>query len=191
MSTVVVVKKNGVVAIGADTLSKFGCTKESKKYIRNYSKLVRAGKSYLGYVGHASWGLVLESYFKNIKPVPSLESPKAIFEFARALHKSLKSDYYLNPKEDDDDPFESSQIDFLIANQAGIFGLYSLRSVQEYTRFYAFGSGSEYALGAMYAAFSSTSSAKSIARAGVEAACDFDDSSNLPLEIKTITLRQS
>lgn len=188
MSTVVVVRKNGVAAIGADTLTMLGSTKESKKYIRNHSKMLRAGRSTLAYVGHASWGLVLESYFEHIKPVPSLDSPKAIFEFARDMHKSLKDDYFLNPSSDEDDSFETSQVDFLIANKAGIFGFYEFRSVQEYTQFYAFGSGYKFALGAMRVAYQSSSSAKTIAQAGLEAACEFDDSTGLPLEIKTIKL---
>ena len=130
----------------------------------------------------------MESYFERIKPTPSLDSPRAIFDVARDLHKTLKEDYFLNPEEDDDDPFESSQVDILISNRSGIFGLYSLRSVQEYTQFYAFGSGYRFALGAMRVAYQSTSSAKAIAQAGLEAACDFDDGTGLPIEIKTVKL---
>jgi ATP-dependent protease HslVU (ClpYQ) peptidase subunit len=188
MSIIVVVRKNGVAAIGADTLTKLGYTKESKKYIRNHSKMIRVGTSVMAYVGHASWGLVLDSYFSRTKPIPKLDSSRAIFEVARDLHKTLKDDYYLNPVEEEDDPFESTQGDFLIANKHGIFGLYSLRSVQEYTRFYAFGSGYKFALGAMRVAYKSLSSAKAIAQAGLEAACDFDDGSGLPCEIKSIKL---
>ena len=188
MSTVVVVRKNGVAAIGADTMTKLGYTKESEKYIRNSSKLVRVGRNYLAHVGHASWGLILEHYFGKIKPTPSLDSPMAIFEVACDLHKSLKDDYFLNPEEDEEDPFESSQLDTLIANKFGIFGLYSQRCVQEYTRFNAFGSGYKFALGAMHAAYRSKASARAVAQAGLEAGCEFDDGSGLPLEIKTVKL---
>lgn len=188
MSTVVVVRKNGIAAIGADTLAGFGGTKESSKYIRNHSKLVRIGKNILAPVGQASWQLVLESYFEKINPVPLFDSPRTIFEVARDLQKSLEEDYFLNPVDDDDDAFESLRINTLIANKAGIFGLYDLRSVQEYTQFYAFGTGREFALGAMRVAYQTKSSAKSIAQAGLEAACDFDDCSGLPFEIKTIKL---
>jgi len=33
----------------------------------------------------------------------------------------------VHPKEEEDDPYESSQITALIANPAGIFGIYSYR----------------------------------------------------------------
>ena len=56
---------------------------------------------------------------------------------------ALKDDYFLIPKEDERDPYESLQMETLVASPAGIFGVYPLRSVQEYTRYYAFGSGAE------------------------------------------------
>ena len=190
MSTVVVVKKKGVAAIGADTLTKLGYTNERKQYIYNYSKLLRFGGNYFAFVGHASWDLVLKSYFNKVKPALSLASPQEIFEFIRELHISLKDDYFLNPKEEDDDPFESSQVDLLIANKSGIFGLHRFRSVSAYKKFYAFGSGYKFALGAMRAVYDSASSAKALAKAGLEAACDFDDGSGLPFEIKTVQLNK-
>ena len=41
----------------------------------------------------------------------------------------------------------------LVANAHGLFGVYSLRDVFEYERFWASGSGGEYALGAMHALY--------------------------------------
>jgi len=190
MSTIVVVKKNGIAAIGADTLTKFGSIRESAKYIDNHSKIVCAGDNYMAHVGHASFGLVTESYFLQMRSLPKLDSPQAIFRMARAFHASLKEDYFLNPTEDSDDPFESIQHQSLIANQFGIFGLYSLRSVQEYTCFYSFGSGSEFALGAMHAVYNLDLSAEEIARAGLLAGAEFDHSTGEPIEIKTVNLKQ-
>ena len=40
-----------------------------------------------------------------------------------------------------------------IANAHGIFGVYSMRDVIEYERFWASGSGGDYALGAMHALY--------------------------------------
>lgn len=191
MSTIVVVKKNGLVAIGADTMTKLGGTYESAEYIESHSKIIQVGQNCIALVGHASWGLVLSNYFAKTKAKIVLNSPQAIFEMARVLHNSLKEDYFLNPREDEDDPFESSQLDCLIANPFGIFGLYSLRSVQEYSKFYAFGSGYKFALGAMRAIYNLEYSAEEIARIGVEAAADFDDATGLPVEVKTIKLKTS
>ena len=106
----------------------------------------------------------------------------------RRMHEALKDDYYLNPQEHKDDEFESSQFDALVANRHGIFGIYSLRSVQEYSRFYAFGSGYHLALGAMFAVYEQEQSAEAIARIGLEAAAEFDDSTGPPFELYTVKL---
>ncbi len=73
----------------------------------------------------------------------------------------------MKPDEEEDDPYESSQITALLANPNGIFfGVYSLREVYEYERFWAIGSGADYALGAMQAVYDNPKlSAADIARA--------------------------
>jgi len=189
MSTVAVAKKDGYAAIGSDTLTMLGSTKETATYIQNHSKILKVGNNHIAYVGHASTGLVLTSYFSGLKKKPSLSSPEDIFEASRQLHTSLKEDYFLNPNEDEDDEFESLRINCLIANPSGIFGLYSLRSVQEYTKFYAFGSGYKFALGAMRATYEKAESAEDIVRVGLEAAADFDDQTCIPIETKTVKLK--
>jgi ATP-dependent protease HslVU (ClpYQ) peptidase subunit len=191
MSTIVVVRKNGIASIGADTLTTLGSTLESAKYIVNSSKIEHIGESYFASVGHASFGLILSSYFSKSDVEPDLDSPRAIFEMARSLHISLKEDYFLNPTEDAEDPFESLQHQIFIANSHGIFGLYALRSVQEYSRFYAFGSGYKFALGAMHAVYNSTMNSEEIAYAGLMASAEFDDATSEPLEIRTVALKPS
>ena len=188
MSTIVVARKGGQAAIGADTLTCLGTTKESAAYVANHSKIIRVGDSYLAVVGHAAWPLLLSSYFARQTEAPSLESARAIFEAARELHRALKEEYFLNPSADSDDEFESSQFDCLIANRWGIFGLYALRSVQEYTRFYAFGSGYGYALGAMHAVYDKANSAEEVVRIGLEASAEFDGPTGLPIEIRSTHL---
>ncbi len=186
MSTVVVVKKEGQIAIAADTMTKLGSLYESAEYISTATKIVEVKQNYFAHVGHASFGLVLQSVLTKPKKPLKLDSAQAVFEMAREIHPALKSDYFLNPVEDSDDPFESSQHQYLIANPYGIFGVYALRSVQEYTKFYSFGSGSEFALGAMEVLYDLDFSAAEIARKAVEAAAKFNDGTGLPIEIYTI-----
>jgi ATP-dependent protease HslVU (ClpYQ) peptidase subunit len=78
----------------------------------------------------------------------------------------------------------------LIAHPAGIFGVYALREVYEYRRFWAIGSGAEYALGAMYALYDEADSAAAVARAGVAAGAEFDTGSGLPMSHRTFALRE-
>jgi ATP-dependent protease HslVU (ClpYQ) peptidase subunit len=190
MSTVVVVRKDGLAAIGGDTLTTFGSTKESAEYVRNHSKILRVGASYLAHVGHASFDLLLADYFASLDPPPALGSAVAIFRMACDLHRALKERYFVNPSEDDDDDFESSRLHCLIANEAGIYGLCSERSVMEYTRFTAFGQGYKFALGAMKVAYDLPLSAAEVARLGLEAAAEFDDATGLPVEVYTVPLQE-
>jgi len=191
MSTVVVVRKKGIACIGADTLTCYGTRKQLAHYKSEPDKIVRVGESYVAIVGTPVHRLVLASALARGDEAPRLSSRQEIFECFRALHPRLKDEYYVNPKEGDKDPYESSQMDLLIANPHGVFGLMSLREVYEYTRFWALGSGTDYALGAMYAAYDLELSAEQIAEIGLKAAVEFDDGTALPLTVFTVKLKVS
>lgn len=183
MSTVTVVRKNGQIAIAADTLTKWGGGKESAEYIVNHQKLLKVGESWLGITGTATAHLILEDYFAGLDELPAFATPAEIFRAWNALHGAMKDNYFLQTKEDEEDELESSRIDVLIANRHGIFGVSAHRTVQEFSRFYAYGSGSPYALGAMYAAYRAPNlDAEAVARVGVMAAVEFHDESGLPLQ---------
>jgi ATP-dependent protease HslVU (ClpYQ) peptidase subunit len=113
-----------------------------------------------------------------------------IFKTWQAFHAALKDRYYLVSVNEKDDSLESSKFDVLIANPRGIFGVGAHRTVQEYRRFYAVGSGTDLALGAMYAAYDRPGlSAEQLARLAIEAAAEFDDSTGLPVVSKAVKLR--
>jgi len=186
MSTVVVVKKAGVICIAADSLTSFGDLKLDYNYDAANDKILRHDENYIGIVGSAAHQLVLESIFASKKVADKkieidFSSRIGIFESFRTLHPLLKEKYFLNPKDEDDDPYESTQIDALIASPFGIFGVHSLREVTEYKKFWAIGSGGEYALGAMFALYDTDASAEEIAHAGVAAGAEFNNASALPL----------
>lgn len=183
MTTVTVVKKDGRIAIAADTLTKWGGGKESADYVANHEKIIRVGESYIAITGSATFKLILADYFASQDEPPSLASVASIFGVWNALHGALKEHYYLQTGEDKEEDLESSRMDVLIANPRGIFGVAAHRTVQEFSRFYAYGSGSPYALGAMYAAYRSPAlDAEAIARLGVRAAAEFHDESGLPVQ---------
>jgi ATP-dependent HslUV protease subunit HslV len=188
MTTTVVVKKAGRVCIAADTMSRYGSCQESADFIENSSKLVHVDDAVLAPCGPASANLVLGSYFADPERRRDFSTLEHVFESVRALQVGLKEEYFLNPREDETDPFESLQMELLVASPGGIFGVYPLRSVQEYKRYYSFGSGSEYALGAMHANYERLASAEEIARSAIEAAACFDDATGLPLTMESIVL---
>lgn len=188
MSTIVIVRKDGRVAIAADTLTISGNTKINAKYKRERDKIIKHGDTYIGLVGDVAHHHVLKSIIANHKSRLSFAGAAAIFETFRALHSILKDEYFINTSEEEHDPYESSQLSLVIANPQGIFEVGSWREVMEYERFWATGSGMQYALGAMFAAYDTEASAEQIAELGVTAGCEFDDGSSAPFVLHSIEL---
>lgn len=190
MTTLAVAKKNGFISIAADTLTKWGSGKESSKYIANHEKILRVGDSFIGITGSATFMLVLEEYFAERRSNVKLSNVNEIFRTWHDMHPVLKEHYFILPEEDKEDALESTRVDVLIANPYGIFGVTVHRTVQEFSRFYAYGSGSDYALGAMFSAYDDPQhSAESLARLAVEAAAEFDDGTAAP--ITSYTMREA
>jgi ATP-dependent protease HslVU (ClpYQ) peptidase subunit len=189
LTTIVVAKKNGHVAIAADSLTTFGDTRLPEPYKRVHDKILHVGASYIGVCGSSAHHLVLENVVSKTADL-AFGSRAEIFETFRKLHPILKEQAFLNPKEEDDDPYESSQITALIANDTGIYGVYSYREVFDYDRFWAVGSGRNFALGAMYAVWDRARSAEDVAKAGIAAGIEFDRSSAGPVELHTIKLKR-
>ena len=189
MTTVCVVRKGGQVAIAADGLVTFGDTRLPHGYEAN-DKLFQVGDSYFGMAGTTAHFPVLR---KALSALPADELKLAtrdeVFDTFLKLHPKLKEQFFLNPKEEDADPYESSQFTVLIANRHGLFGVYSYREVFEFDRFWSIGSGRSFALGAMYSAYDRLKSADDVARLGVDAGCEFDKNSAAPVRLHTIKLR--
>jgi ATP-dependent HslUV protease subunit HslV len=188
VSVITVVKKNGVVAITADTLASSGTRKMSATHNKLASKIARIGGSFVGLTGWSVNQLVLEHLFGPMTDLPAFSSAAEIFDVFLKLHPRLKQEYFLNPRGGDEDAWESSQMTLLIANAHGIFGLYSNRTVLEYERYWASGSGSGYALGAMHAVYAANADAVAIAEAGVRAAIEFDDGCGEPIETHSVRI---
>ena len=190
MTTIAVVKKGGAVAIAADTLTKWGSGKESAVYITNSEKILKIGANYIAVTGNATFKLILRDYFVEQGNEIQLSSPIEIFRTWNRLHSALKEKYFLMPEEDKEDAIESTRMDVLIANKHGIVGVSGHRTVQEFSKFYAYGSGSDYALGALWASYDRKGlSAAQIARRAVEAAGEFDDGTGPPVQSYSVRLR--
>lgn len=184
MTTIVAVKKDGVISIAADSQSTFGDTRLAAHDDARWNKIFQHGDSYFAICGSAAHDLVLQSALKKMKKL-DFSNRAAIFESFRKLHSKLKDDFFLKTDEEEDDAYESSQMTVLIANAQGIFGVYSLREVYEFERFWAIGSGRDYAIGAMHAVYAQLS-AQEIAKVGVETGCAFDVASSLPMTLYSV-----
>ena len=187
MSTLTIVRKNGTVAMATDALTTFEETKLPPGYDAAPEKIMRVGDALIGVVGYTAHFLVIESILASL-PDADFSSRTAIFETFRALHPILKEEYFLNPEAEEGDPYESSQIAALVASPHGIFGVYDLREVHEYTRFWAMGSGTSFALGAMFTAYDEAATASEVAELGVRAGAEFDRNSSLPVQAYEVVL---
>ena len=188
MTTIVVVKKNGQAVIAGDTLTTFGSTRLASVHDAAPEKLLKHGDTYFGIAGSAAHQLVLETLLKK-HPEFSFHSREEIYESFRKIHPILKDEAFLNPKEEDDDPYESSQLTALVANPYGIFGVYSMREVFEFDNFWAIGSGRDFALGAMFSVWNAKKSAEEIARIGVTAGAEYDTGTGLPMNLEVVKLK--
>jgi ATP-dependent HslUV protease subunit HslV len=187
MTTIVVVRKGDTAVIAADCLTTFGTTRLAPAYDRHPEKITRHGDSFIGVAGSAAHQLVLENLLARGGPV-DLNGKAAIYETFRKLHPMLKDEAFLNPKEEEDDPYESSQMTCMIANPSGIFAVYSMREVFEFDRFWSIGSGRDFALGAMYTVYDRAKSATTVAQAGIAAGAEFDTGTSEPVTLHEVRL---
>ncbi len=188
MTTCVVVKKNNQIAIAADSLVTFGDTRLSNAYEAN-NKIFQVGESYITLAGTAAHFPVMRKLLTEMGEACKLNSRDDVFDTYSKVHQILKENYFLNPKEDEEDPYESSQITSLVADPYGIFGVHSLREVFSFDRFWGIGSGRSFALGAMYATYDRAESAGQVAEIGVQAGAEFDKSSSGPFQIYSFEMK--
>ncbi|WP_341913475.1 MFS transporter [Polaromonas sp. YR568] len=194
MTTLVAVRKAGQAVIATDALITFGDTRLGSRFEANekiFKVETPAGGSYVGMAGTAAHFPVLRKAMAALpKDQLRLGSKDEVFDTFHKLHPVLKDIFFLQTKEDDNDPYESSQFSALIANATGIYGLYSYREVFEFKEFWAIGSGRSFALGAMHATWGKAKTAREVALAGVHAGCEFDKNSGGPVELFTVRLKK-
>ena len=177
------------MSIAAESLVTFGDTRLPHGYEAN-DKLFKVGDSWIGMAGTVAHFPVLRRALNALPPDElKLHSRDEVFDTFLKLHPKLKENFFMNSKEDDDDPYESMQFTALIANPAGIFGVYSYREVFEFDRFWGIGTGRSFALGAMHATADKVKSARELAEIGVRAGCEFDKNSGGPIRVHTIKLK--
>lgn len=192
MTTIAIVRKQGLVAIAADSGTTMGSCVVPPANLTRIAKIMRIGRSFVASSGTAVHGLVLESLARRHKDAFRLDSVDQVFETFRTLHPVMVEEYHLMTEIDDDDqPFQSSQFNLMIANASGIYEVHHNRDVTEYETFWATGSGYRFALGALEALYAKrTLSAKALARRACEVGVKFDDGSSLPIEVHGVRLKR-
>ena len=184
MTTIAIVEKNNRIALAADSQSTFGDDQflgaDNDAY---YHKIFQHEDSFIAVAGAVAHDLVLRSALKGVQ-AQELYGRENIFHTFCKLHVQLKEHFFLRTEEEDDDPYESSQMLLLIANPSGIYGVYPMREVYQFKRFWAIGSGRKYAMGALHALYQYDDwQAADLAKMAVEAGAAFDVCSRLPIQL--------
>ena len=188
MTVIVAVRKGERAVIAADTSQGDGGMLVPRRYYRDYTKLRKCGRCWLGVAGWSATADALDSILRHHGKELAFSSNAEVFESARTIHRLLKDEYFVETREERDQPVESSQVSALIVGPAGIFEFESYRSVSAYARYWALGSGKSLALGAMHAVYDRYKDPRDVAKAGVEAACELDDSCLLPMDYRRVKL---
>ena len=178
--------------MAADTMVTFGDTRLPHRFEAN-SKIFKvngaAGISHIGMAGTVAHFPALRKAMAALpKADLKLGSKDEVYDTFLKLHPLLKDNFFLQTKEDDNDPDESMQFTVLIANASGIYGLYSYREIFEFKEFWGIGTGRSFALGAMLAAWGKSKTAKEVALAGLNAGCEFDKNSGGPIDLVSAKL---
>ncbi|MEM7083118.1 MAG: MFS transporter [Pseudomonadota bacterium] len=189
MSIIVALRKGHQAVIAADTAQSDETMVMRASYLVNHEKIIAVGDSFVGLAGWSASQDIFESLVREQPELMRFDSRAAIFDSFRGLHEVMKEKYFIDTNEDKEQPVESSQVGALIVNPHGIFEIESYRSVSEYTRYWALGSGKRLAMGAMHALYDTTDDVAAIARAGVAAACEFDDGCALPMTCHVVDLK--
>jgi len=182
MSIIVAVRKNDVLVIASDSAQTEDGMIVRAEYYANNNKILACGDSYIGLVGWSCTQDIMESIVRTQADKMKLSNRADIFDSFRQIHAQLKEDYFIETDEDKDQPVESSQLGALIVGPGGIFEIESYRTVTEYSKFWALGSGKKLALGALQAVYDEKNDAEEIAQIAVQAACALDDACAAPIQ---------
>jgi ATP-dependent protease HslVU (ClpYQ) peptidase subunit len=145
------------------------------------------GSSVVGGAGWGIYGNILVDFLRE-RPAPDLSGEQAIFSFFLELWRALHERYpFVNDQaQSRDTPFGDLDTSFLIANDSGIYKISHDMDVCRFQQYFAIGSGSEYALGALGVLFEQETDASAIVRRVVQIAMRFDAHCGGPIDVQSV-----
>ncbi|MEM6335151.1 MAG: hypothetical protein AAF752_01210 [Bacteroidota bacterium] len=176
MSIIVAVRKGSETVVAADGLISFGTRRVPAGNIR-CEKLYRTGDAVLGVAGWSLYDDIVRDYLAGFDEPPALGSKAEVFQFFQLFWGALHERYpFVKDQPDDaDSPFGDIDSSFLVAHPNGLFFVSSDLSVTEFTQYYAIGSGTDFALGALHALYRQDSlDAEALALQAIDASIAYD-----------------
>lgn len=194
MSIAVAVRKGNEIVIAADCLSVFGGLRVSPENHRA-EKIRKVGASYLATTGWGLYDNILDHFLASKKKLPALSDKNSIFSFFIKLWKELHDRYHMvndQAAEEEKSPFGDIDATFMVINPDGIFQISCDLSITEFTQYYAIGSGSDFALGALHVLYDVEGcDAETLARRAVEAAIAFNVNCGGEIVTRKVKARES
>ena len=171
MSVIVAIRKENKIVMAADTLTTFGDSEVMPQENARTPKVGRIGDSLIGGAGWAVYDDILNDFLAT-RPTPDLSSSRKIFTFFLEFWKALHEHYtFVNDQATQAcSPVGDLDSTFLIANAGGIFTVASDLGVTPLNRYYAIGSGGEYAIGVLYTLYERSDDISELATDAVKAA---------------------
>jgi ATP-dependent HslUV protease subunit HslV len=190
MSVIAAVKKGRRLVIAADSQDNFGDLRPPPDN-HSVSKIRPVGGAWIGCSGWALYDDLLGHYLAKQSRI-KLTSREEIFSFFLRFWKAMRKDYpFVNEQSRDDDksPFADLDATFLIASPGGIFLVSSNMSVSAFKKYYAIGSGGDYALGALHATYDASDDPADMAQKAIAAAKAYDSGCGGETVLQEITLK--
>lgn len=193
MSVIAAVRKARRLVIAADSQDNFGDLRPPPD---NHSalKLREIDSAWIGCSGWAIYDDLLGHYLRKRSAKTALHSREDVFDFFLKFWRAIRTDYpFVNEqsRSEDKTPFADLDATFLIASPGGIFLVSSNMSVSSFAKYYAIGSGGDYALGALHALYDGVSDPSELARRAIDAAKAYDSACGGETVLREITLRAS
>ncbi|MHC4909896.1 MAG: Ntn hydrolase family protein [Planctomycetota bacterium] len=175
MSIIVAITREGRTVIAADQQTSFGEGQRIPAENSTTPKILPVGDALVGGAGWGVYDHIMRHYLARREP-PAFDSEAGVFEFFLGLWKALHDDYtFVNDQaQSRETPFGDLDSTFLIASPGGIFKVSTDMDVCRFDRYFAIGSGADYALGALHALDQQRADLETMARGAVAAAMTFD-----------------
>jgi ATP-dependent HslUV protease, peptidase subunit HslV len=193
MSVIAAVRKARRLIIAADSQDNFGDLRPpSDNHIA--VKIRHVDTAWVGCSGWAIYDDLLAHYLRKRSVKTNLNSRDEIFDFFLKFWRAIRTDYpFVNEqsRSEDKTPFADLDATFLIASPGGIFLVSSNMSVSCFAKYYAIGSGGDYALGALHALYDEVPDPKILAERAIAAAKAYDSGCGGETITEEITLRSA
>ncbi|WP_421780938.1 hypothetical protein [Kiloniella litopenaei] len=183
MSIVIAVKKQGKIVIGSDSKCSDINTLHPAQEKINSSKIHFLKHGTIGHVGETTYHTILDYLCLEHEDCFNFADRMSTYKSMLKIQKILTEECLSLPT---GNHFKGSGMNLLIATHKTIFHIDPERNVDEFSRFWAIGSGHSFALGSLESLYETSLAAEQIVEQTLHTVCKYDLHSNEPYHTHTI-----